>query len=256
MVDQIRAYGAMMLVLADKHERWPLLAEGARRFGWFVTSPFAAPVVGSHPVGIEGYKTIAYETFEQLGNEVPDWFVVPTAYGDVLAGIRRGFEDIQRMGLSDRIPRLVATEIFGSLEQTLAGNSDAVVSATATHRTRALSIGSVQGTYQALAAIRATGGAAVSVTEDELTESRRSLASKEGLFCEFASLTSFAAVRKLRAAGTIGAGESVVCLMTSSGLKDVDQVEADPGDVRSLSGGLDEAVRYLEARYGFTSASP
>jgi threonine synthase len=86
MLAKIRKYGATVVVLSAKTDRWTFLAEGVTRFGWFAASPFHAPVVGSHPVGIEGYKTIAYEIVEQI-NGVPDWCAIPVCYGDALVGI-------------------------------------------------------------------------------------------------------------------------------------------------------------------------
>src|SRR3546814_7354783 len=73
MLAQIRKMGAIVVPFAAKADRWDFLAEGAERHGWFVTSPFRAPAVGSHPAGIAGYKTLAFEIVEQMQGAVPDW---------------------------------------------------------------------------------------------------------------------------------------------------------------------------------------
>ncbi|WP_091968245.1 pyridoxal-phosphate dependent enzyme [Bradyrhizobium shewense] len=96
---------------------------------------FCGPVIGSHPVSIEGYKTIAYEIFEQLGGKVPEWIVVPTAYGDVLAGVFRGFKDLVDLGLAAKTPKLVAAEIYGSLARSLVQAGDRVASVERDHDT-------------------------------------------------------------------------------------------------------------------------
>ncbi|WP_026227889.1 pyridoxal-phosphate dependent enzyme [Hoeflea sp. 108] len=101
--------------MAQKNDRWSLLERVADRPGWFVASPYRHPVVGSHPIGIEGYKTIAYEIAEQLYGDVPDWCVLPVCYGDALAGVAAGFRDLLSRGKIGRIPRLVAAEVHGSL---------------------------------------------------------------------------------------------------------------------------------------------
>jgi len=71
MVTQMRAYGAMVLAVHEKADRWTLLEAGVRQLGWFPTSPFFAPAVGSNPFGIEGYKTLVYEIVEQLDERPP-----------------------------------------------------------------------------------------------------------------------------------------------------------------------------------------
>src|SRR3954452_620615 len=76
-----------------------------RRFGWFSTSPFTQPVVGSNPLALEGYKTLAYEIAEAMDWAVPDWCVLPVCYGDALAAIRRGFTDMVSLGWTNRVPR-------------------------------------------------------------------------------------------------------------------------------------------------------
>jgi threonine synthase len=254
MVEQIRRYGAMVLPLKDKNARWPLLAEGARRFGWFVTSPFAAPVVGSHPVGIEGYKTIAYETVEQFGRNIPEWFVVPVAYGDVIAGIGRGFQDLKQIGAIDRVPRMVVAEIYGSIDETLRRGGDRMASVGAPFQTRAISIGSLQSTFQALDAVRKSSGAAVAVRDEVLFEIQARLANRDGLFAELSSVVSVAAAASLRREGTIGTHDRVICLMTASGLKDLDQTTTTRAREPSLSGNLDEALRFLAERHDFNAS--
>ncbi len=56
LVLQMRAYGAMVVKVNDKADRWRLQSLGVREFGWYPTSPFFGPVVGSNPYGMEGYK--------------------------------------------------------------------------------------------------------------------------------------------------------------------------------------------------------
>ncbi len=223
MVEQIRRYGALVVELEDKTQRWPLLAEGVRRFGWFVTSPFAAPVVGSNPIGIEGYKTIAYEIIAQSDGGVPDWVVVPMAYGDVLRGIWRGFRDLFDAGHIARLPRMAAAEIHGSIQQSLSAGVDAIPAVQPRWQSQALSIGTLQGSFQSLATIRESGGITAVVEDDALWAMQSNLARMEGLFGELAGVAGLAAAAQLRQRGMIDAGQSVVCVMTASGLKDIDQ---------------------------------
>jgi threonine synthase len=229
MVTQMRAYGAMVLATREKADRWTLLEKGVRRFGWFPTSPFFAPAVGSNPLGVEGYKTLAYEVAEQLNWQAPDWCVLPVCYGDALYGMWKGFEELRRLGWIDRVPRLVAAEIYGSLGATLAAGGDALVDMPKSHDTLATSISATRGTYQALHAIRESNGTAVLVSDDDLLAWQARLAAGEGMYAEPSSVAALAAVSRLRAGNVIEAGQSVVALMTAGGLKDGVAVETETG---------------------------
>ena len=120
LVAQMRAYGAMVVVVENKADRWRLQSAGVREFGWYPTSPFFGPVVGSNPYGMEGYKTIAYEIAEAFDWQPPDWCVLPVCYGDALYGMWKGFEELKALGWIDRVPRLVAAEVSGSLTAAMA----------------------------------------------------------------------------------------------------------------------------------------
>ncbi|CUA89248.1 Threonine synthase [Chelatococcus sambhunathii] len=222
MIDQARKYGAIIVPMRRKADRWQVLAEGMERHGWFVTSPFRTPVVGSHPIGIEGYKTLAYELAEQLDGRVPDWCVVPVCYGDALAGLWRGFKELRDHGRIDRLPRLVAAEVHGSLAAALARQEDSVPDLGARFATLAVSLGASRSAYQALAALRESDGFAIPVGNEGLLALQEDLASLDGMFAELSSVTPLAAISLLRRNGTIGAGDTVVAVATASGLKDID----------------------------------
>lgn len=157
MLSQIQAYGASVIPMAHKSDRWKLLERAADRLGWFVTSPYQHPVVGSHPLGIEGYKTIAYEIAEQADGHLPDWCVLPVCYGDALAGVAAGFHDLRSRGKIARVPRLVAAEVHGSLSKALENGFDRIEEQEPSFETIALSIGTTRSTYQAVKALRDTG---------------------------------------------------------------------------------------------------
>ncbi|HEU5097303.1 MAG TPA: pyridoxal-phosphate dependent enzyme, partial [Reyranella sp.] len=101
LVLQMRAYGAMVVTVADKADRWRLQSLGVRELGWYPTSPFFGPVVGSNPYGMEGYKTIAFEIAEAFDWQPPDWCVLPVCYGDALYGMWKGFEELKALGWID-----------------------------------------------------------------------------------------------------------------------------------------------------------
>ena len=223
MLAQIRKSGAIVVPFADKADRWTFIADGVERLGWFATSPFRAPVVGSHPAGIEGYKTLAYEIVEQMGGAFPDWCVLPVCYGDALAGLWQGFRELSVRRTSDRLPRLVAAEVHGSLTAALTGNDDRLPDIAKSFETLAVSIGATRSTFQALNALRQSDGLAVPVGNCGLITWQEDLAVKEGVFAELTSVTPFVAIESLRKKNVVAPDDRVVAVVTASGLKDVDR---------------------------------
>ena len=251
MIAQIRSYGAMVLTMASKDDRWAVLSEAVRELGWFPTSPFFGPAVGSNPIGLEGYKTIAYEIAEQLDWRAPDWVVLPVCYGDALHGIAKGFDEMRRWGWIERCPRLVAAEVSGSLSAALAGDDAMPPDIARAEPSVAVSIDMTRGTYQALHALRQSGGTAVTLDDDALLDWQRRLASGAGLFVETSSAAALAAVDRLTASATIAPDDTVVAVLTASGLKDPGTGVAQPVPAPLVSADLDTVLGALRETYRF-----
>jgi threonine synthase len=245
LIIQMRAYGATVVPLARKEQRWPLMRHAVEQFHWFPTSPFLSPVVGSNPYGIEGYKTLAYEIAEAMDWRVPDCCVLPVCYGDALIGIWRGFEEMRALGWIDRMPRMAAAEIYGSLGAAMRAGSDALPDMPMTHETLAKSTAATRSTFQALHVLRESGGCSTTVSNAAILEYQGKLARLEGLYVEPASAGAIAAVAQLKAAGQIRANETVVALLTASGLKDPQATAAAQPKLPTLEGDVKEVFSRL-----------
>lgn len=215
----MQAYGACVVAYDNGPDRWSVLRAAVEEFGWMPISGLVIPPIGSNPFGIEGYKTIAYELWRQLG-ETPDVVVVPTAHGDGVAGIRRGFSDLIGLGLADRMPRLVGIDPFGAYARGLR-SPEGEQPTVPTRPSMAFSVGARVATYQGLDALRATNGTAVAEpSDDAIAGMQRQLASTEGFYAEGASVLALRAAQQLAANRWIHPDEAVVVLTTSTGLKD------------------------------------
>jgi threonine synthase len=215
----MQMYGARVVALGSVTDRWTLMRAAIEKFGWTAISGYANPPIGSNAFGVDGYKTIAYELWTELA-DAPDVVVVPTAYGDGLAGILRGFEDLLALDLIDRLPRLVAVDPFGAYAANLGLPEDesAVVPTAAS---LAFSVATSLATYQGLSSIRRTNGTAVGEPSDAaIVEMQRRLAATEGIYVEASAALPLLAVENLRRCGWIDASETTVVVSTSSGLKD------------------------------------
>lgn len=212
----IQSYGATVVALRRPADRWVVMAQGVEQRGWVPMSGYLDPPPGSNPFGVDGYKTIAYELVESLGRR-PDVVVAPVAYGDGIAGVLRGFDDLLTMGVIDSLPRIVAAEPYGAFAAQLR-IADPITPPPG--GTVSFSIAAVTASWQGTDAIRRSGGTAVRVSDEDTMAAQRSLSATEGLYAEASSAITFAALAELVATGRIRPGEQVVLLGTSSGLKD------------------------------------
>lgn len=237
----IKAYGAE-LVLVPTERRWPVLRRIIEETGYFPVSNLTRFHTGN-PFGPEGYKTVAYELFLQLGRKLPGCVVVPTGYGELLYGLAKGFRELQQLGLTDRVPRVMSAEpaARGPLARALQSNAAAVEVASAP--TIAAGIACTVNSYRGVRAIRDTAGVALTCSDEDLVSIRASLA-HTGLYQELAGVAGLAALRAASARGERFEGP-VVAILTSSGLKDVPAVV--DGVPHTDENGLDELLRRLMA---------
>ena len=254
LLTQMRAYGAMVLVVENKDDRWRLQSAGVKQLGWYSTSPFFGPVIGSNPFGMEGYKTIAYEIAEALDWRTPDWCVLPVCYGDALYGMWKGFEELRALGWIERTPRFAAAEVSGSLTAALASGEAMPPVRMRNAETLATSIGANQGTVQALEVLRRCNGHAVTVADDELVQWVLKLARTEGIWAEPAAAAPLAAIARLRLSGVIAPDALTVALVTAGGLKDARAIDAALPAPPLVTGDLDELLQALRQTYGYGHA--
>ena len=212
----MQIHGASVVTM-PKSEIGTMMRQLVEDHGWLpVGSSDPNPLAS--PYGVTGYKTIGYEVASALG-AAPDAILVPTGGGDSLYGIWRGLIDLHAMGLIDRLPRMVGcqTEATHPLLHALTHNRTEVE---VQPEPDSLATSIIEGRcgMHALGALRASGGTATAVSEDELRLAIRRMASL-GYFFESASLATIASLVRLHGEGYFKAGETVVCVITGSGVK-------------------------------------
>ena len=177
-----------------------------------------------HPLTIEGKKTAGLEIWAQLGFQVPDAIVLSVGDGVILAGVHKGFVDLMRAGLIDRLPRLIGVQ---------AETSDAIHryvqtgrysdAANPTTRADSISVTCPSNAHGARRAVLASLGLTLTVTDDEILAAQAQLAARTGIFTEPAGATALAGLVKLQAGpDALPASARVVILATGHGLKDVE----------------------------------
>jgi len=187
----------------------------------------------------EGSKTLAFEVAEQLGWEAPDHVVVPVASGSQLTKVAKGFAELHEVGLLDEEPHVrvsgAQAEGCSPVATAFAEGSDAIRPVKPHTVAKSLAIGNPADGWYALQAVRSSGGAFASVTDDEILDGIRLLARTEGIFAETAGGVTIATLAKLAAQGVVRRDERVVAYVTGHGLKTVEALVPTTGPTATIA---------------------
>jgi threonine synthase len=215
------------------------------------THPWAFVNVNLRPYYSEGSKTLAFETIEQLGWNLPDRVVAPIASGSLFTKLAKGMSDWIELGLVEgELPTFcgaqaegcspVATAFAEGWEVCKPQRPDTIA--------KSLAIGDPADGPYALDLARSTGGVIESVTDDEIRNGIRLLAETTGVFTETAGGVTVAVLAKLAEAGKIPSEERVVTYITGEGLKTLDAAR-ETFNMREIDPTLDAFEReFTEVR--------
>lgn len=217
-VTQLLIFGAtVFLVRGTYDEAYELCLSAAEEFGWYNRS------CAINPYLVEGKKTIGYEICEQLKWDVPDVVVMSVGDGCSISAAWKGFRECFRLGLTDRMPKMVGIQAANANPVTRAYNEGTMEFEYRRPETVAdsISVGIPRNGIRALKAVKDSGGFFLDVTDEEILDAMRFMARHTGVFGEPAGVTSFAGVRKLLHKGLLTGEEKIVSVVTGSGLKDI-----------------------------------
>jgi threonine synthase len=210
---QIESYGAEAIQIRGRREYAALAAWAAAAHGAHYASHVYSPFF------LAGIETMAYEIWEQLGEQVPGAVVLPVGNGTLLLGLYTGFRRLVEGGAADRVPRLIAVqaESCAPLFRAHEAGSDSVEPANALPTVAsAIAIGNPARGNQILAAVRESGGGVCVVAEEQILDARNQMA-RQGFLVEPTSAVNVAAIQAL--AGDLDSIEPVVLPLTGHGLK-------------------------------------
>lgn len=192
-----------------------------------------------NPYRIEGQKTAAFEICDVLG-DAPDVHCIPVGNAGNITAYWRGYGEYHRDGVSRRLPRMLGWQA--------AGSAPIVYGEPVTHPetiATAIRIGNPASWAGAVAARDESGGTIGAVSDAEILEAYRLLASLEGVFVEPASAASVAGLLKASSTGLVAAGETVVCTVTGHGLKDPNRAIAEIEAAPAVDAAVDAVVAEL-----------
>jgi threonine synthase len=204
--------------------------------------PWAFVNVNLRPYYAEGSKTLAFETAEQLGWELPDRVVAPIASGSLFTKVARGYQEFIDAGLlSGELPAFNGAQALGCspVATAFAEGTDVCRPVKPDTIAKSLAIGNPADGPYAVELARKTGGGIDSVTDDEIRAGIRLLAETTGIFTETAGGVTTAVLAKLAERGDIDPSERVVAYITGDGLKTLDTVRGT-FEVTEIAPSIDE----------------
>jgi len=188
--------------------------------GWFDVSTL------KEPYRIEGKKTMGYELAEQFDWDLPDVIMYPTGGGTGLIGMWKAFDEMEQMGwIGSKRPRMVTVQAAGCAPIVRAfeeGKRFADEFPNAHTTASGLRVPKAIGDFLIIDALRASGGTAIAVTDEELLAATKEIGAAEGIFCAPEGAACLPALRKLLEDGSVKQDERVVLFNTGSGVKYVE----------------------------------
>ncbi|OQY28838.1 MAG: threonine synthase [Candidatus Cloacimonetes bacterium 4572_55] len=218
---QLALYGATVLQVKGSYDQaFDLCCQAAEKWGWYNRSTGINPYLG------EGKKTGALELCEQLNWQPPDYLFVSVGDGCIFQGVWKGFRDLYRLGLIDRLPRMIGVQAQGSAPLVTAWETGSDRAESIIPRTIAdsISVGSPRDQIKALKAVRESDGQFISVSDQEILAAIRGLARKVGVMAEPAGAAAFAGMMKIANQCKFKTSDSIAVIVTGHGLKDIESV--------------------------------
>lgn len=224
-VTQLLIFGATVLKIKGTYEQaFDLCREACEQFGWYNRNS------GTNPFLVEGKKTAGLEIAEQCARQMPDWVAVSVGDGCTLGGIGKGLQEMKRLGLIDRVPRLLGVQAEGAraIVTAFAANAELVPTETNTIAD-SIAVGTPRNWRRVISQIRKSEGTMIAVSDEEILDAMRFTARLGGVFGEPAGVASVAGVRRAIAEGIILPHESVLAVITGNGLKDIHSAKQAAG---------------------------
>lgn len=176
-----------------------------------------------NPLVVEAQKTISYEIHEQC--LVPNWVIVSMGSGGTIYSLWKGFKELKELGLAKALPRMVGVQTEGCAPIVSKINEQSAPKAcSSSTRALAILVGEPLQSDLAIKTITESNGLALTVSDADILNAELQIAKLEGVFAEPASSAAVAALTKLKA-DKISKDDSVVCLITGSGLKATDVLQ-------------------------------
>ena len=218
---QIVMYGAKIIPVKGTYDdAFDLSIKATEKYGWYNRN------TAFNPLTIEGKKTVSFELYEQLNETIPDRVFVPVGDGVIISGVYKGFEDLLKLGVIEKMPIIVAVQSEGSDNIFRNMASDKFELKASNTVADSISVDIPRNFYMAKNFLKKYNGEWLTVSDKEIIEASLELSKNTGLFSEPAATTSFAGFLNYMNNNKLEEGSNNVVLLTGSGLKDLNSVQS------------------------------
>jgi len=223
-IAQLLVYDAQVILVDGTYDdAFDLTIKASKEYGWYCRN------TGYNPFTAEGKKTAAFEIWEWMSLnpkfadlDRPLSIFVSVGDGNIISGIHKGLKDLQTLGWLKRMPRIFGVQAEGSaaIAKAYDKQTENISPVQANTIADSISVDLPRDGIRALRAATKTGGAYITVTDEEILSAIASLG-KTGIFAEPAGATAFAGLKKAVQSNIILPDDPVLVINTGSGLKDI-----------------------------------
>jgi len=244
-VTQLLIFGATVLRVRGSYEQaFQLCQQCCGKWGWYNRNS------GINPYLVEGKKTVGLEIAEQLDWAPTDWVVVSVGDGCTIAGVWKGFRELQTLGLIERTPRILGVQAEGAAPVTACFHSgEPLQPVEPVTLADSIAVGVPRNWKKAVMAVKESGGTMINVADEEILEAMRYTGRLSGIFAEPAAATAVAGLGRAVAEGVVSRRASAAAIITGNGLKDIQSAKCavgEPFEIAPDGDGLDEILKAQE----------
>jgi len=217
---QIKMYGAELVAVDGNYDKaFDLSIQATKENGWYNRN------TAFNPMTIEGKKTVSYEIYQQLEGDLPDRIFVPVGDGVIISGVYKGFEDLLKIGIIDKMPVIVAVQAEGSSNLIDNIKTDNFICKPSETVADSISVDIPRNFYMARDFINQYNGEILEVTDEQILNASKALSESTGLFAEPAAAAAFAGFMVYLNEDIAEHESTNLVLLTGSGLKDLAAVQ-------------------------------
>lgn len=245
-IAQLLVFGAEVIMVNGTYDdAFDLCLKASAEYGWYNRS------TGINPYTREGKKTCAFEICEQLGWNVPDKVFVSVGDGNIISGLWKGFTDFYKIGLIDRLPKMVAVQAEHSNAVKLAVDkgTDEITAVSGETVADSISVSVPRDGTAAARAVLESKGFAVSVTDSEILAGIPKVARGAGVFAEPAAAAAYVGLEKAVKDGKVSPEDRVAVVITGNGLKDVNSAMKSVGKPNLINPDMDELKKLVDEKH-------
>ncbi|MEW6732231.1 MAG: threonine synthase [Acidobacteriota bacterium] len=243
-ITQLLIFGATVLRIEGSYDAaWMLCQQACERWGWYNRNAAVNPYL------VEGKKTAGLEIGEQFADHMPDWVVFSIGDGCTIAAAWKGILEMYKLGIADRLPRMLGVQAEGAdpIAKAFHSGTDLQPSDAETIAD-SIAVGHPRNWRKALKALHESHGEVVCVSDAEILEAMRMAARDAAVFGEPAAVAALAGLQRARTEGLVKANETALVVITGNGLKDIQSARQAAGTPISLAPSLSLLEKALESQ--------